>query len=262
MGGYPQSGDSGYNPQGGQPGAGGPSQSGWSAGGPDPTQQYGQPAPGAPQGGYQPTEYMPQAQAGYGEPAPQWGSQPAAYPGQGGYGGPGGPPAKKSPLPWIIGGLVLLLVLGGVGLFFLLKEDDPTPIASTSSSVTTESTEESSEESSEEETTEEETTEEETTEDSTEPSEPTPETGPPPPAGTAAPTGSGDATVDGLSQACFAGDMQACDDLFVATAGPDPDSPAPPPELQVFFDYAFTCGDRLTEDEIAQRFCVDIWPDA
>ncbi|MDQ3504681.1 MAG: hypothetical protein M3446_03135, partial [Actinomycetota bacterium] len=103
--------------------------------------------------------------------------------------------------------------------------------------------------------------EEETTEESSD-SEPTPEVGPPPPAGSPAPTGSGDANVDTLAQGCFDGDMVACDDLFEATAGPDVEAPDPEPELQPFFDYAFTCGDRMTEEEIAQRFCVDIWPDA
>ncbi len=253
MGGYPQSGAGGYNP-GDQPGSGGSSQSGWSSGNPDPTQQYGQPAYGAQPGAYQPTEQFPQAQGGYGEPAPQWG-QPGGYPPQGGYGGPGGPPpGKSSPLPWIIGGLVLLLVAGGVGLFFLLKDDTPTPIATTTSaSTTTEAT-------TTVETTQE--TTEGTTQDSTASSEPTPEVGPPPAAGSPAPSGSGDTNIDTLAQTCFAGDMQACDDLYQQTAGPDVNNPSPTPELQPFFDYAFTCGDRLTEDEVAQRFCVDIWPDA
>jgi hypothetical protein len=39
-------------------------------------------------------------------------------------------------LPFIIGGLVLLLVAGGVGLYFLLKDDEPTPVASTTSQST------------------------------------------------------------------------------------------------------------------------------
>lgn len=254
-GGYPQPGDGGYNPSGGQPGSGGPSQSGWAAGSPDPTQQYGQPPYGGQPGGYQPTEQYPQTQGGYGEPAPQWGQQPAAYPSQGGYGGPGGP-QKSSALPWVIGGLVLLLVAGGVGLFFLLKDDSPTPIAGTTTASTT-----TAEVSSEEETTEE-TSEETTTEEESTGSSPTPEEGPPPPAGGPAPIGSGDPNVDALAQSCFVGDMQACDDLYTATAGPDQQDPDPTPEFQPFFDYAFTCGDRLTEEEVAERFCVNIWPDA
>ncbi len=269
QGGNPQPGDRGYNPQGGPPGSGGQSQSGWSSGPPDPTQQYGQPSYEGQPNLYQPTEQLPQAQGGHGQPAPAWG-QPAGYPDQGGYpeqggyGGPvGPPPTSKSPLPWIIGGLVLLLVLGGVGLFFLLQDDDPTPVATTSSSSqaptddpSEESTEEATEESSEE------TTEDETTEESTDPLEPTPESGPLPPAGSPAPTGSGDPDIDGLAQACFDGDPRACDDLYEATAGPDVDNPDPTPELEPFFDYAFTCGARLTEDEVAQRFCVEIYPDA
>jgi len=39
-------------------------------------------------------------------------------------------------LPFIIGGLVLLLVAGGVGLYFLLKDDEPTPVATTTSQST------------------------------------------------------------------------------------------------------------------------------
>lgn len=245
MGGYPQSGEGGYNPQGGPPGSGG-SQSGWSAG-PDPTQQYAQSPYGAPPSGYQ--------QGGYGEPEPQWG-QPSGYPSEGGYGS-GAPPPKRSALPWIIGVLVVLLVAGGVLLFFLLRDDTPTPVATTTSSSTTSSSEVTTEEQSSEESTDEST--EETTEET---ASPTPEVGLPPPAGTPAPIGSGDANVDALAQSCFSGDMQACDDLYEATAGPDLDNPDPTPELQAFFDYAFTCGERLTEEEVAERFCVAIWPDA
>lgn len=264
QGGYPPSGDSGYNPQGGPPGAGGQYQGGWSAGPPDPTKLYGQSGYEGQPGAFQPTEQFPQAQGGYGQPAPAWG-QPAGYPeqgGYGGYGGPGGPPPSKSPLPWIIGGLVLLLVLGGVGLFFLLKDDSPTPVATSTSSAASSSAASSSasEESTEESSAE--TTEPGTSEESTESAEPTPETGPLPPAGSAAPTGSGDQMIDDQAQACFAGDPQACDDLYEATAGPDVDNPDPTPELVPFFDYAFTCGDRLTEDEVAKRFCTEIYPDA
>lgn len=262
QGGYPQPGDGGYDPQGGPPGSGGQSQGGWSAGPPDPTQLYGQSSYEGQPGLFQPTEQFPQAQGGYGQPAPAWG-QPAGYPDQSGYGGYGGPPpTSKSPLPWIIGGLILLLVLGGVGLFFLLSgDDDPTPVATTSGSAS--STEASTEESSEE-TTEEssEETTEETTEETSDSAEPTAESGPLPPAGGPAPTGSGDPTIDGLAQGCFDGAPQDCDDLYEATAGPDVDNPDPTPELVPFFDYAFTCGDRLTEDEVAKRFCVDIYPDA
>jgi len=150
----------GQPPYGGQPGPGG-SQSGWG-----PTNPPTPPSPtGQPGFGQQPTAAQPGygpptgAQPGFGAPPTQQFGQPAA----GGYGsppggqppyggGPGGPygsppPAKKSPLPFIIGGLVLLLIAGGVGLFFALKEDEPTPVAQTTTQSTqsTEETEESSE---------------------------------------------------------------------------------------------------------------------
>lgn len=226
MGGYPQSGDGGYD------------------------------APGSlfrgQSGGNQPAEQFPAAQGGYGGPAPQ-GDQQAEYPSLGGY-EEGGPPRRRAALPWIIGGLVLLLAAGGVGLFFLLKDDSPTPVAERSS-TTTSAAEQPSEEQPSEETSAETSPQEST-------GTATPEVGPPPPAGGPAPIGSGDSSVDGLAEGCFSGDMQACDDLYRATAGPDLEDPDPTPTLQPFFDYAFTCGDRLTEAEVEQRFCVRIWPDA
>ena len=154
---------------------------------------------------------------------------------------------------------MLLLVLGGVGLFFWLKDDDSSSVATSTSTVSVTSSEETTEESTEE-TTEEETTEE-STEESTDPSEPTPETGPPPPAGAAAPTGSGDAAIDEFSANCFAGDMAECDSLYFAARNPD-DQGAALPGLEAFFDYGYNCGQRLPDDEIQDRKCVDIWPDA
>jgi ABC-type glycerol-3-phosphate transport system substrate-binding protein len=68
-------------------------------------------------------------------------------------------------VPWIIGGLVLLLTLGGLGLFLALNDDDPTPVATT---LTTQQTLPTSET---EDTTEEST--EETTEETTESAEET-----------------------------------------------------------------------------------------
>lgn len=79
-----------------------------------------------------------------------------------------------------------------------------------------------------------------------------------PAAGSPPPSGSGDPYLDGLAQGCYDGDMVACDDLYLATANGDP--PNPRPRLRSFFDYGYTCGDRATEDEIAERYCVDIWP--
>ncbi|MDQ3716310.1 MAG: hypothetical protein M3381_09910 [Actinomycetota bacterium] len=44
-------------------------------------------------------------------------------------------------MPFIIGGLVLLLVAGGIGLFFLLKDDNsPTPVANSSTAQSSEPT--------------------------------------------------------------------------------------------------------------------------
>jgi len=57
--------------------------------------------------------------------------------------------------------------------------------------------------------------------------------------------------VDASALDCENGDMAACDELFTTNA-----------EMQTFFDYGFTCGERLTEEEVAERFCVDIYPDA
>jgi hypothetical protein len=106
---------------GGQPGYGG------QPGG------YPPPPPGFPPGGQQPG-YGRQP-GGFGQPGqPYPGQQPYGQPGQfnqpgygqpGGFGDPYGAPRKKSPLPWILGGVgavviigvvvVLLLTLGGGG---------------------------------------------------------------------------------------------------------------------------------------------------
>lgn len=114
---------------GSQPGWGAPQTGGQPVYGSQPTQQFGAPAGGG--GGF---GYPPSAPPPYGS-------------------GPGGPygygqPPKKSPVPWIIGGLVLLLVAGGIGLFFILSGDeDPSTVASTTSVQATETTEETTEES-------------------------------------------------------------------------------------------------------------------
>ncbi len=130
-------------PYGGQPNPGG-SQSGWGQSDPAGQPGFGPPPTGpAPSYGQPPTV----AQPSFGQPTQAYG-QPA-YGGGGGYGPPPGgppsygggpgapygapPPGKKNPLPFIIIGLVVLLIVGGVGLFFALDDDDPTPIATTSS---------------------------------------------------------------------------------------------------------------------------------
>lgn len=86
---------------------------------------------------------------------------------------------------------------------------------------------------------------------------PSPTTGLLPPAGSAAPTGSGDPTIDGFAVACEDGDMAACDDLF---RGARDTSGSAIPGLESFFDYGYTCGDRLSFDDVADRFCVIIFP--
>ncbi|AOS63238.1 DUF4333 domain-containing protein [Actinoalloteichus hymeniacidonis] len=96
------------------------------SGGNDPQQQWGQqpyggytgtPAGGTPEQGYPQTGGYPQQgypqtgaypQQGY----PQQGGYPQqTYGGQGGYGYPqGGPPPQKSALPWVITGIVVVLL--------------------------------------------------------------------------------------------------------------------------------------------------------
>lgn len=122
---YPpqQPGQGGWGHQGGQYPPSGPQPGGQQPGGsypPSGGQPYGQPAPGYPQ--------QPQ-QPGYGQQPP--------YPPQGayqGFGGYGPPPKKKSPLPWILGGLGALVVLGVVlalviGLSVGSGAGDPRPVA-------------------------------------------------------------------------------------------------------------------------------------
>ncbi|MDQ3714573.1 MAG: hypothetical protein M3381_00740 [Actinomycetota bacterium] len=137
-------------PYGGQPNPGG-SQPDW--GQPNPAGQpgYGPPTGATPDYGQSPTV----AQPSFGQPTRQYG-QPAFGGGGGGGGGygppPGGPPpygggpgapfggpepAKKNPLPFIIIGLIVLLIVGGVGLFFALDDGAPTPVATTTSPALT-----------------------------------------------------------------------------------------------------------------------------
>lgn len=145
QGGPPQG---GQPPYGGQPSPGG-SQSGWGQPASGSAPGYGQPSTGNLPPSYdQPTQAFGQPTQSFGQPGPGgggYGGPPGGQPPYGGgpgspYGGP--PPSKKSPLPFIIGGLVLLLVAGGIGLYFVLRGDDsPTPVATSSTAQTTESTE-------------------------------------------------------------------------------------------------------------------------
>lgn len=99
---------------------------------PGPYQQYpGQPPHGGgfPGQGYPQSGGFPQQQPpGYGPPqgGPQGPPQgpPPGYPPSGGFQQPGydpyGQPPKKSPLPWILGGVGALVVIGGVILLIVL----------------------------------------------------------------------------------------------------------------------------------------------
>lgn len=123
-----------YPPQ--QPGQGDWGQQGgqYPPNGPRPgAQQPGQ----QPGGGYPPSGGQPYGQPAYGYPQqPVYGQQPP-YPPQGGYqgfGGYGPPPKKKSPLPWILGGLGALVVIAVVttliiGLSTGSSAGDPRPVA-------------------------------------------------------------------------------------------------------------------------------------
>jgi hypothetical protein len=102
--------------------------------------QYGQPQPGQPQYG-QPGQYG-QPPAG----PPQYGQPQYGQPQYGAPGGPGGygqPPQKKSPLPWIILAVVVVLVGAGVLTFFLVRggDDEPsTPVASSTAATSSAAT--------------------------------------------------------------------------------------------------------------------------
>jgi hypothetical protein len=120
-----------------------------------PGQPYGQPGgygqPNQPQYG-QPAQpqYGQPSQPQYGQPSqpqygqPQYGQPQYGAPGGSPYGPPGGPggygqpPQKKSPLPWIILAVVVVLVGAGVLTFFLVRggDDEPTtPVASSTSAT-------------------------------------------------------------------------------------------------------------------------------
>ena len=111
---------------------------------------YGPPQPGGPYppSGLQPGYGQPGQQPGFGQPGPQPGGQfppsgPQPSPGQPGwgqqpgYGQPPGygafpPPKKKSPLPWILGGVFGLLVIIGAVIALIVATSgpgDPRPTA-------------------------------------------------------------------------------------------------------------------------------------
>jgi hypothetical protein len=126
--GYGQQGEPGYG-QPGQPGYGQPGQPG-----------YGQPGePGYGQPGQPPGQPGPGQQAGYGpeqgygpQPGQQFGTPPGGFGQPPGY---GAPPEKKSPLPWILGGVGVLVVIAlAIGAFVLFSGgagNDPRAVAQT-----------------------------------------------------------------------------------------------------------------------------------
>lgn len=156
-GGQPPSGSQppygGQPPHGGQPPAGQPPYGGQPAqGGAEPG--WGQPPPPVPQPPPAPPSYGPPPATGlpsyqqptttFGQPAggPGFGAPPGGPPYGGGPGSPyGAPQPKKSPVPFIVLGLVVLLIAGGLGLFLALNKDDPTPIATSITAPTTQDTE-------------------------------------------------------------------------------------------------------------------------
>lgn len=154
--------------------------------------------------------------------------------------------------------VVALLAALAIGVALLLPEADPGNTQADAPATTTAQTSDSPKNP----TSSQDPTAPETTAAPTNPAPNTNGPGPqlPPVAGSAAPTGSGDPKIDALAQGCYAGTMQSCDDLYLATANGNP--PNPQQRMRRFFDYGYTCGDRLTEDEIAERYCTDIWPGA
>ncbi len=70
----------------------------------------------------------------------------------------------------------------------------------------------------------------------------------PPPAGGPPPASYGDPYIDSLAQRCYNGNMRACDDLYFASLPGD-----------AFEDYGYTCGHRLSREEVADRYCTAIW---
>lgn len=185
--------------------------------------------------GTQSSPYIPQV-----GPVPLTGSnRSSTAPG----GGASGSWLNKKSATLIIGGVLLVVVVATIVALLLAKSDPPSNQAATTTTQPSQSESPSAEQSSAETSV-----------------EPTPEEGPPPPAGSPAPSGRADAATDALAVGCFNGDVQACDDLYTAVAGGSP--PTVTTMLRPYFDYAFTCGDRLTEEEVAARFCTEIWPDA
>lgn len=165
-------------------------------------------------------------------------------------GGASGSWLNKKSATLIVGGVFLVVVVATIDALLLAKSDPPSNQAATTTTQQSQS---------EPPSTEPERAAQHRAELGGDLRRAHPEEGPPPLAGSPAPSGRADAATDALAVGCFNGDMQACDDLYTAVAGGSP--PTVTTMLRPYFDYAFTCGDRLTEEEVAARFCTEIWPD-
>ncbi|MBM7807478.1 hypothetical protein JOD57_003315 [Geodermatophilus bullaregiensis] len=203
----------------------------------DPQQPYGQQPYGQP-GGHDPNQYGQQYGPQYGQPHGQqygydpnqpYGQQPYGQPGgydpQQQYGQPYGQPGFGQPQPptgrrnlvvaLSVAGVLLIAGLA-VGLFFLLRGDDTTPVADPTTSGSASSSSPSSGSS------------------SSSPSSP----GGGGAAGQATPpTGLGpdpDGRYQPLAEACFDGDLAACDDLWRTS-----------PTGSQYEQYAGTCAGRV-----------------
>lgn len=176
--------------------------------------------------------------------------------------------SKTSPLPWINGGLILLLVSGGFGLPFLIKDGGSNWVTYDAAiSIPSGGSRDVTTESSTEETVAEGNSTEETVEEGNSASEPGPEVGAttdPSSEGTedaepgggsgdlpaaASPDGLGtDTALNDLARRCFDGDMTSCDDLFVES-----------PFGSDYEAYGNTCGQRVPEADVDGRDCVIIF---
>jgi len=166
--------------------------------------------------------------------------------------------SKTSPLPWINGGLILLLVSSGFGLPFLIKDGGSNWVTHDAAisipsggprDVTTErSTEETVEESnSASEPGPEVGATTDPSSEGTEDAEPGGGSGDPPAA--SSPEGLGtDTALNDLAQRCFDGDMTSCDELFIES-----------PFGSDYEAYGNTCGQRVPEAEVDGRDCVIIF---
>ena len=175
----------------------------------------------AGQGAYGPPDPLGQPAAPYGASGPSVpsaGMPPGGYgggggwQGPGGYGGPGGPggygapKSNKSAILWIVLALAVVGVIVGVILVLISGKDDPTPAPTTPIAG---------------------------------PTTPGPSTSPTPSAEEGE-YGS-DSELDALWDSCAGGDMEACDDLWLAS-----------PWDSGYYDFAVTCGGLETESMSGQ----------